>query len=68
MVFITLKLTVSKKQGNFFTLLFLFFFLYNCYQTFLRTGRICFLVIYKLILFSFRFIWRYVDFVIKFSF
>ena len=46
MVFITLKLTVSKKIN--FLLYCFCFFLYNCYQTFLWTGRICFLVIYKL--------------------
>ena len=67
MVFITLKLTVSKNKLIFLRYCF-YSFLYNCYQTFLWTGRIYFLVIYKLFLFSVRFVWRYVDFVNKFSF
>ena len=39
----------------------------NCYQTFLSTGPYLFWW-FKIILLSLRFIWRYVDFVIKFCF
>ena len=67
MVFITLKLIVFKKIIELLTFLFLLSFVSLLASLSMEWSHIFFGEL-QVILFIFSFIWRYVDFVIKFCF